>query len=225
MTHLRNSVGLKKESMMNNRLPLRREARASTWSILGSALVCLVLFLGLITVGCGGGSSDTETTAAATSETTATTAAATSETTATTAAATELDAGELADAILATWTEAIQELGTLLEGLPEPSAVQSDVEALKEEYIQRFVELGTAKQALSDSDKASLDSKLSSQLTALGSEEFYTTYMANYDEYMYMSANVDFTNLLASFNVLTQYADFTLLKSQLPDEAARLGIE
>jgi len=41
----------------------------------------------------------------------------------------------------------------------------------------------------------------------------------------YPEDDLAFKNLLASFNILTQYADFDLLKQQAPEEAARLGIE
>jgi hypothetical protein len=178
-------------------------------------LACLVLSLGLVLVGCGGESSDTETTAAT----------ATGETTATTAGAETMGTSELVDAILATWAEAVQKLNTLLEGQPGAGTVKASVEALKEEYVQKLVEFGYEKEAMSESDKAQVDSQLSSRLVSLENEAYYATYMENWEAYAYASGDVEFTNLLASFNVLTQYADFELLKAQLPEEAARLGIE
>ena len=41
----------------------------------------------------------------------------------------------------------------------------------------------------------------------------------------YAQMDREFGNLLASFNVLSQYASFDLLKKQLPEEAKRLGID
>ena len=35
----------------------------------------------------------------------------------------------------------------------------------------------------------------------------------------------ELANEIAQFNVITQYANFELLKKQLPEEAERLGIE
>lgn len=198
---------------MNGCIPHNRGARVARWSVFGLVALGLLLALSLLMVGCGGGSSGTETTAPEGGQVTET------------KAAEEMDVVELADTVVATWTEAVQKLNTLLEGLPDPAAVQPDVEALKEEYIQKFVALGRVKETFDDSDRAQVDSEISSNLMALGDDDFYTIYMANYDEYVYMSGNADFTNLLASFNILAQYSDFTLLKAQEPEEAARLGIE
>ena len=41
----------------------------------------------------------------------------------------------------------------------------------------------------------------------------------------WISASAIVFNLVGSLNIITQYADFDLLKKQAPEEAKRLGIE
>ena len=76
---------------------------------------------------------------------------------------------------------------------------------------------------LSDSDKTRLSDKLAQSLEAMGNEPWYQSYKTLYE--YYADDDLSFANLLASFNILTQYADFELLKAQDPEEAARLGIQ
>ena len=129
----------------------RRDCRP-TPSMMGLACASVMLALGLVLAGCGGGSADTDTTAPATAE----------QPTITTeqAASTEsMDGSELADAIFATWTEAMQKLNTLLADRPDPASVQTQVEQLKEEYIQKLVALGHQVAALDLGEKATMQAK------------------------------------------------------------------
>ena len=116
-----------------------------------------------------------------------------------------------------------RKLVALLESKPEASAIKSQVEQLKESYVGKLVALGRLREALPDSDKARVSSGITTALDAFADEPWYTSYMEIYDSYS--DGDLDFANLLASFNILTQYADFDLLKQQAPEEAARLGIE
>ncbi len=174
-------------------------------------LACLLLCLGFITVGCGGESQTEASTTAG--EITSTT--------------TVEDVGwsELADTVLTTWSEAIQELNGLLAGQPDPATIQSDVETLKEKYVQLFIEQGRIMAAMSDSDKTSAQDKISAQLGGFVDEDWYTTYLDSYNAYLDTDVDAEFMTLLASFNIITQYADFELLKAQEPEEAERLGLE
>lgn len=173
---------------------------------------CLLLCLELVTVGCGNDESQTEATTA-TGETTST------------KATENVGWSELADTVLTTWSEAIQELNGLIEDQPGPTTIQSNVETLKEKYVQLFIEQGEIMAAMSDSDKTSAQDKISAQLGSFADEDWYTTYLDSYNAYLDADVDAKFMTLLASFNVLTQYADFELLKAQEPEEAERLGIE
>lgn len=135
----------------------------------------------------------------------------------------DMSATELGDAAVETWVEAMQELTALLADNPEAAAARSQVEQLKEKYVQKLLDLGRQREALDDAGKSEMNARIASALNASFSEDWYEAYMDVYSAYS--SGDVEFANLLASFNILTQYADFDLLKQQAPDEAARLGVE
>lgn len=205
----------------SGRQTARLNARRNTTVV----IACLLLLLGLAAAGCGGGSStDTTATTVAANTVAANTTATTGAATDTTSAAPQTPA-ELGKAIGATWTEAMQTLVGLLDDQPEPADVKDEIANLKEGYVQKLVAFGEQKEALDTAGKAEVDSAVTSALSAAADTEWYANYMDIYDAYSYMSGDVDFTNLIAGFNILTQYADFDLLKKQAPDEAARLGIE
>jgi hypothetical protein len=100
--------------------------------------------------------------------------------------------------------------------------VRTQIEQLKNDTIAKLVELGRAREAMSTSDRAKVDSKITAALSAAGGEDWYTTYNDVWKHYS--SVDSDFANVIAAFNVIGQYANFDLLKKQLPAEATRLGI-
>jgi hypothetical protein len=146
---------------------------------------------------------------------------ATGETAATTESAASMSGSDLGKAAGATWTEAMQKLNTLLASKPEAATVSTQVKQLKEEYIQKMVALGRQRAALDPSGKSDMNASLAASVSAAANEDWYSQYMETYNQY---GSDAEFANLLASFNILTQYADFELLKQQSPEEAARLGI-
>jgi hypothetical protein len=183
------------------------------WMKSGMLVACvLCAFASLFASACGGDDSGSST---------ATTTGA--ESTTATAQAAEMTPDEIGAAVGATWADAMQELVALLESKPESSAIKSQVEQLKERYVVKLVALGRLREALSDSDKVRVSAGITKALDASADEPWFTSYMDIYDGYS--DGDLDFANLLASFNILTQYADFDLLKQQAPEEAARLGIE
>jgi hypothetical protein len=199
-----------KEYAMRFAFAHQRHGRTPFRLVMPLTVACLLLAVGLIAAGCGGGSS---------SGTTATSATATS------AASATMSGSDLGKAEGVLWAEAMQKLNALLDGTPSADAVKDKVAALKEEYVQKLVALGKQREALDASAKADADSAAASALAAAANETWYKAYMDYYDQYNYQSGDVDFVNLLSSFNILTQYADFELLKKQAPAEATRLGIQ
>jgi hypothetical protein len=130
---------------------------------------------------------------------------------------------ELGDTIGVTWGEAVREVAALLEDRPDPAIVKNQVRELRDSYVTKMVALGQRRESLSDSDKATVDSHTAAALEAAAYESWYLSYVDIYNSYP--EDDLDFKLLLASFNVLNQYADFALLKQEAPEEAARLGIE
>lgn len=198
---------------MKMRFSRSRCDRSSARSMLSLVSSFLLLALSLLPAGCGGGSSDTDTTATT----------AVGQAVLTTEQAASMSGTELGDAAGATWAEAMQKLTTLLSDKPEAAAVKTQVEQLKEEYVQKLVELGRQRVALDTAEKVQMSARTAAALEAAADEDWYASYMDIYNNYS--SGDAEFGNLLASFNILTQYADLDLLKKQAPKEAARLGIE
>ncbi len=195
------------------RLLIPPKTASTRWSKSSMPIACvLCAFALLFFAACAGGDSDPSV---------ATTAGGNS--TLTTAQAAEATPDELGDAVEATWGEAIQDLNALLESKPEAAAIKGQVEQLKESYVGKLVAFGRMREELSESAKARVSSRIAAALEADADEPWFTGYMDIYNSYS--DGDLDFANLLASFNILTQYADFDLLKQQAPEEAIRLGIE
>ncbi len=133
-----------------------------------------------------------------------------------------LTPAELGEAILATYREAIGEVVKLTEGLPEGESIYDAAVAMKEKYVQKLVAYGRQKEAMSAADRSAVDSKLRMGLNSFYSDPTFKAYMeaANH----YISSNRELHKILADFNILTQYADFELLRKQEPKEATRLGV-
>ena len=129
---------------------------------------------------------------------------------------------QLGEAIGDLYVEAMTEITNLTKDKPEVAAVKAEVEKLKESYVQKLVELGKKREALDQQDRETVDSSVRAGLGGI-SRDVYGTYREAQSHYR--QKDIDFANLLASFNTITQYANFDLLKKQLPDEAKRLGIE
>jgi hypothetical protein len=128
---------------------------------------------------------------------------------------------QLGDAIGTVYCEGISALAGLLEAQDDPAALTQDVEALKASLIERFVALGHERSALDDEDRPGVDMATSFAVRRvdMGAFKALTDACQAYRQ----SANA-LSNLLASFNVIHQYAAFELLAQQLPDEASRLGV-
>lgn len=190
-----------------NSSSLRRRPIGSL--IVTAVAIGLLPALGLALAACGG-SDDTATTTTGGSATVTTQKA-------------EMSGEELGNAAGAAWAEAMQKLVTTLESKPDVATAKPQVADLKEEYVQKLVALGRQIAELDAGDKAKANARIVAALESAAGADWYKSYMDLYKEYS--AGDLDFANLLASFNILTQYADFELLKTQAPDEAARLGIQ
>jgi hypothetical protein len=144
-----------------------------------------------------------------------------------TTATTEALTVQLAKQVAATWSEAIQKLVLLLEPTPPVTSLQAPVAQLKEEYVQKMVALGRQIAALDGSQRQETYASTTEILSSTADSDWFLSYTRLYNQYAAGSDQTaqDFAVLLSSFNTLTQYAFFDLLREQDPDEAQRLGIE
>ncbi len=140
---------------------------------------------------------------------------------------TESAAVQLGDQVSATWQEAMQKLVPLLQGTPPFTSIQQDVTALKEEYVQKLVAVGKQIAALSPDVRQAVYDRTTGIVSSTAETDWFKNYVSLYNVYAAQSdqASQDFAVLLSTFNTLTEYAFFDVLKDNDPDEAARLGIQ
>lgn len=134
----------------------------------------------------------------------------------------EMTPADLGDTIGAVYADAIEAVTKETSSHPEPSVLRPKLEKMREDYIARLVELGRAREALGAADRATVDSRIRMSMSMIP----MSTFSAYADgQSQYFSSDKELANLIASFNVITQYASFDLLKKQAPKEAERLGIQ
>jgi len=134
----------------------------------------------------------------------------------------EMSPSEMGETIGEIYIEALQDIVELLKDKPEASTIRPQVEVLKEKYVQELVALGRLKESLSDSEKSVVNSRVTQKAYSIGKEPWYAAFNEIQQHYF---SDQEFHKLVISFNIITQYADFELLKKQEPEEAVRLGIQ
>jgi hypothetical protein len=144
-----------------------------------------------------------------------------------TTASTEPPGTALGTQVADVWAEAIQKLVPLLENTPPVASLEAPVSQLKEEYVQKLVALGRQIADLDDEQRQAAYARTTSILESSGQTDWFIRYKTLYEHYADQTGETsqNFAILLSTFNTLTQYAFFDLLKDQAPEEAARLGIE
>jgi len=127
---------------------------------------------------------------------------------------------QVGDIYLKSMTEAVN----LTKSKPDAAKVKPQLQKLKDSAIKQLVELGKQRQGLSAADKSKIDSKVSMAMNTVP-QDVFTKFSEACNYYIGKDANNETNMLLTSFNTITQYADFELLKKQEPNEAKRLGIK
>ena len=134
----------------------------------------------------------------------------------------ELTPDEIGQKIGAIYVQSMSDVTELLKDKPEFSEIRGEVETLREQCIRELVELGKLREALDAAGRAGVDRQVSLKVNSLYNDPLFTTYNEIQQHYF---KDQEFHKIVMSFNIITQYADFELLKKQEPEEAARLGIQ
>ncbi len=92
---------------------------------------------------------------------------------------------------------------------------------MKAGTIDLMVGMGKEREAMPVEDRAVVDRILSDKISGI-STDLFKQYQ---DGQTFYKDDAELFNLIADFNIITQYANFDLLKKQLPEEAKRLGIQ
>ena len=175
----------------------------------------------MLVTSCGGDSDSTDdnpTTAAVTATATDGTATATEPIP---SGATDVTPADLGEEIGAIYLAAYDDVIAALADRPESAEATGLLTTLKDGYIEQLVALGQQREALDASGRATVDAAITSTLISLSGETL-AEYQAAIDHY---AADAQLSELIRSFNIIGQYANFDLLREQAPDEAARLGID
>ena len=130
---------------------------------------------------------------------------------------------ELGDAVFARASEGIQKVTKLVEGHPPAAEVKPRVAELKEATIQQLVSLGRQYETLGATDRAQVDARVNLGFDQASNSDWYKAYARTTS--LYMSEDAELSKQIQSFNTITQYAFFELLKKQEPADAQRLGIK
>lgn len=118
------------------------------------------------------------------------------------------------------YTEAIAIVVDILKPLPEAGLVKQQLTLVKEDFIKQMYVLGLQREALDAGVRSSVDRFVQNGISSIPLD-LYETYQEISRHYM----NSEIASLIADFNIITQYANFDLLKQQSPEEAKRLGIK
>ncbi len=134
----------------------------------------------------------------------------------------ELDPAEnLGQKIGSSYIETLKQVVAMLKDRHPVEEARGMLGDMKNWTIELMVDLGREREAMSEEDRAVVDRILSERITSIPADLF-----REYQEgQIFYKEDSDLFKLIADFNIITQYANFDLLKKQLPDEAVRLGIE
>lgn len=127
----------------------------------------------------------------------------------------------IGEAVAGLYVDTMKKVTAALESRPEAEAAKAQLEDIKAQAVAALVALGRRRAALDAAGQATVNQKVQAGISRLPSDVFKAFSAAHKH---YMAADRETGNLISSFNVITQYADFELLKKQLPKEYERLGL-
>ncbi len=137
-------------------------------------------------------------------------------------AAAEAGAAEnLGNKIGSSYIETLKQVVAMLQDKPAASDARAMLADMKAWTIELMIGLGKEREALPAGERAAVDRVLSNRIASVPADLFkdYQEGQANFRD------DKELFDLIADFNIITQYANFDLLKKQLPEEAKRLGIQ
>ncbi|MBN1944366.1 MAG: hypothetical protein JW797_01765 [Bradymonadales bacterium] len=119
---------------------------------------------------------------------------------------------------------AMLELKNLVTARPALDELRPQLDETFERNVQLLVSLGYQREALDEAGRAASDSALTRVLWSEAEEQLggveWLTEAVNH----YRPMDNEVANRISAFNIITQYANFELLRRQAPAEAERLGI-
>lgn len=127
----------------------------------------------------------------------------------------------LGQKIGSSYVETLKQVVAMLNDRLPAEDVKAMLKEMKAGTIDIMVGLGREREALSSADRAAVDRILSNRISGIPMDLF----KEYQDGQAFYKGDSELFNLIADFNIISQYANFDLLKKQLPEEAKRLGIQ
>ncbi len=134
----------------------------------------------------------------------------------------DMTPAQLGDAIGNLYTDNMSKLVERLKAMPAAADVMADIESMRGECITRMVALGKQREALDAAGRSAVDAAILSKMNALYNTPVFASFNDIQQHYF---QDQQLHKLIMDFNIITQYANYDLLKKQSPEEAARLGIK
>ncbi len=129
-----------------------------------------------------------------------------------------------AEKVYAIWEESLHKLNLLIGEKPEMTEeLREKLMELKEETIQKLIVYGKQHSEMPDAERQSSCNRMVMKMGGMASNPNWANTMNECFKH-YSAIDRTFSNEISKFNIITQYADFELLKKQAPAEAERLGL-
>lgn len=119
------------------------------------------------------------------------------------------------------YCDVMRKLVKMLDSRPDVDTLKPKLQEFQDKTISQIVELGKAKEGLDEGQKGVVNRDLTTEMRKISGDEF-KAFSAAVSHYRPLDN--DLANQISSFNTITQYADFELLKKQKPKEFKRLGL-
>lgn len=131
------------------------------------------------------------------------------------------DPEDLGNTIADIYEEMYTNLNDLVNQGLSAEELLPELTAMKEDYISQFVELGAIREGMTEGQKQVINQTIHSRFYNLDTDLFNSV---NDAIIHYREQDNSLANEISQMNILTQYADYELLRDQEPEEAVRLGI-
>lgn len=137
-------------------------------------------------------------------------------------AADSADPERLAEQAAGYYVEGLQGMKKMLTRKMTLDKAKAQLIEVREATILKLVAVGKKREVLDSKGKVAFDVAMQKALMKTPKGLFH---VMNNGVKRYRDIDLKFANEIATMNVITQYANFDLLRTQLPLEAKRLGVD
>ena len=133
----------------------------------------------------------------------------------------EISPKEIGEAVGKLYVKAIEKVVEDLKDKPEVIEAKKKMEELKESYVQKLIVYGKKHEKMNQDEKNTFNRTVLYGINKVP-RTIFKSYLAI--QKYYRKKDRELGNLITTFNAITQYANFELLKKQAPKEAEKYGI-